>query len=117
MEKRKQDVEFDSYLDESVEEAYEVLLADEATYSLAEIPSSKVYSRICALIDFLSYHPYYGEEYDPYYDASFPPIDCRVFFCARYGIYYHVFQDEREILVLAVEDTRKSPLSRFGVIE
>lgn len=112
----KKDLEYSSDLGE-LKEPCDIILSDEATYSLAEIPSEKVYSRMCALIDFLATHPYYGEEYDPYYDATFPPIDCRVFFCARYGVYYHIIQEERRILILAVEDTRKNPLSHFKIME
>ena len=111
-----QSTEYDSSLGAS-SEPFEIILTDEATYSLAEIPSNKVYSRICALIDFLAAHPYYGEEYDPYYEATFPPLTCRVFFCAHYGIYYHIFDDEHQILILAVEDTRKNPLSHFKIME
>lgn len=116
MTKPKHDVEYCSGL-ESNEAPFEIILSDEATYSLAEIPSERVYTRISSLIDFLAHHPYYGEEYDPYYKATFPPITCRVFFCARYGIYYHIFDEKRQILILAVEDTRKNPLSRFKTME
>ena len=112
----KQNAEYDSSPNAS-SESFEIILTDEATYSLAEIPSPKIYSRITALIDFLANHPYYGEKYDPYYEASFPPIECRVFFCARYGIYYHVFPKEQQILILAVEDSRKDPLSRFDIAD
>lgn len=70
------DVEFYSELDE-LDKPFDVVMTDEALYAYAEIPSERVYARIGNLIDFLAEHPYFGEEYDPYYQAAFPPIDCR----------------------------------------
>lgn len=110
------DVEFYSDLDE-LDEPFDVVMTDEALYAYAESPSERVYTRIGNLIDFLAEHPYFGEEYDPYYQAAFPPIACRVFFCAHYGVYYHVDDEQRRINVLAIEDHRKNPLNRFKVLE
>ena len=121
------DVEFYSELDE-LDEPFDVVMTDEALYAYAEIPSKRVYARIGNLIDFLAEHPYFGEEYDPYYQAAFPPIDCRVcgrngncgrrvFFCAHYGVYYHVDVEQRNISILAIEDHRKNPLSRFKLLK
>ncbi len=110
------DVEFYSELDE-LDKPFDVVMTDEALYAYAEIPSERVYARIGNLIDFLAEHPYFGEEYDPYYQAAFPPIGCRVFFCAHYGVYYHVDVEQRNISILAIEDHRKNPLSRFNLLK
>ena len=110
------DVEFYSELDE-LDGPFDVVMTDEALYAYAEIPSKRVYARIGNLIDFLAEHPYFGEEYDPYYQAAFPPIDCRVFFCAHYGVYYHVDVEQRNISILAIEGHRKNPLSGFKLLK
>lgn len=98
------------------EKPYEIQLTDEAVYAYGEIPSQEIYGRIGSLLDFLTTHPYYGQEYDPYYEAALPPITCRVFYCGRYGVYYHVHENEMLITVLAIEDQRRNPLARFKVI-
>ena len=103
------DVEFYSELDE-LDKPFDVVMTD-------EIPSERVYARIGNLIDFLAEHPYFGEECDPYYQAAFLPIDCRVFFCAHYGVCYHVDVERRNISILAIEDHRKNPLSRFKLLK
>ena len=110
------DVEFYSELDE-LDEPFDVVMTDEALYAYAEIPSERVYARISNLIDCLAEHPYFGEECDPYYQAAFPLIACRVFFCAHYGVYYHVDVEQRNISILAIEDHRKNPLSRFKLLK
>ena len=97
------DVEFYSELDE-FNEPFDVVMTDEALYAYAEIPSERVYARIGNLIDFLAEHPYFGEEYDPYYQAAFLPID-------------HVDVERRNISILAIEDHRKNPLSRFKLLK
>lgn len=100
------------FLDES-EDPYGVSLSDEAVYAYSEIPSQKVYDRIGFLIGFLATHPYFGEPYEPYYKAAMPPVACRVFFCAHYGVYYCVDAENRAINVLAIVSERKDPLKRF----
>lgn len=92
-------------------------LTDEAVYAYSEVHPDDVYNRIGTLIDFLTLHPYYGEEYDPAYETAQPPVACRVFFCARYGVYYHVNEGNRMITILAIEDQRRDPLARFTVVE
>lgn len=98
-------------------EPFEVLLTDEALFSYSEITSTKIYSRIGFLIDFLALHPYYGEAYDPYYEAAVPPIPSRVFYCSHYGVYYHVNTKARTVTVLAIVDQRRNPLSRFSIVQ
>ena len=95
---------------------FEVLLTDEALFSYSEIASTKIYTRKGFLIDFLALHPYYGEAYDPYYEAAVPPIPSRVFYCSHYGVYYHVNIKARTVAVLAIVDQRRNPLSRFSIV-
>ena len=92
---------------------YTVQMTDEAVYAYARIPSDGVYRRVGDLLGTLASFPRYGQEYDPYYDASRPPVPCRVAFCGRYGIYYHVDDESRTITVLAIEDERRDPKTRF----
>lgn len=75
---------------------------------------ASVYKHMGRLIDFLAEHPFYGEEYDPHYPAAMPPVSCRVFFCGRYDIYYHVDDDRRTITVLAIESTSMDSMGRFS---
>lgn len=115
MKPRNIAAEFDSSIEE-VTKPFEVSLTDEAVYAYAEIPSDRVYGRIGMLLDFIATHPYYGREYNPAYEAAMPPIPCRVFYCERYGVYYHVDGGERTITVLAIESQRKDPMGRFRTI-
>lgn len=92
---------------------YAVQMTDEAVYAYARIPSDDVYRRMGELLGNLASFPRYGQEYDPYYDASRPPAPCRVAFCGRYGIYYHVDDESHTVTVLAIEDERRDPKTRF----
>ncbi len=102
---------------EETQAPFNIELTDEALYSYSSIRSASICQRIEKLIDFLALHPFYGERYDPSYEAAQPPIDCRVLFCAHYGIYYHVNDRKRLITVLAIESQRKDPLTRFTALE
>lgn len=93
---------------------YGVQMTDEAVYAYANISSDDVYRRVGELLNTLGTFPYYGQEYDPYYEAGQPPIPCRVMFCGRYGIYYHVNDESRTVTVLAIEDERRDPRKRFS---
>ena len=95
---------------------FDIQLTDEAVYAFADITSQETCDRISALIDFTALHPFYGQEYDPYYAAAQPPIPCRVFYCGRYGVYYHVDEKRHQITVMAIEDHRRNPLDRFRVM-
>lgn len=103
--------------DEDLLVPFDIEMTDEAVYAYSAVQPDEVYARIGSLIDFLAGHPYYGEEYDPAYEAARPPIDCRVFFCARYGVYYHVDEERRLITVLAIENQRRNPMNRFSLID
>ena len=98
-------------------EPFEIEMTDEALYAYADIRSQAILSRIETLIDLLALHPFYGEKYDPAYESARPPIDCRILFCAHYGIYYHIDKDRRLITVLAIESQRRNPLTRFTLLE
>lgn len=92
---------------------YAVQMTDEAVYAYANIPSDDVYRRMGELLGSLASFPYYGQEYEPYYDAARPPVSCRVAFCGRFGIYYHVDDESRTFTVLAIEDERRDSRRRF----
>ena len=96
---------------------YAIQLTDEAVYGYADKASPDLYDRIDHLIEFLMDHPYYGQVYDPYYEASRPPVPCRVFYCGHVGVYYHVNDPDRIITVLAVVDQRRNPLGRFKIVD
>lgn len=96
---------------------FDIELTDEALYAYSAVTPDRLYQRIGDLIDFLALHPYYGEAYDPAYEAARPPVSCRVLYCARYGVYYHVDDERHLITVLAIEDQRRDPLARFTVYE
>lgn len=97
--------------------SYSIQLTDEAVYGYADITSQDLCDRIDRLIEFLADHPYYGQVYDPYYEASRPPVPCRVFYCGHVGVYYHVNDPDRIITVLAMVDQRRNPLGRFTVVD
>ncbi len=103
-------------VDEEPRTPFLIEMTDEAVYAYSAVQPDDVYARIGALIDFLAEHPYYGEEYDPAYNAARPPIDCRVFFCARYGVYYHIDEEKLIITILAIENLRRNPMNRFSMI-
>ena len=98
---------------EESEARYDIEFADEAVYAYACIPSDEVYNRMGKLIDTLAVFPYFGQAYHPCYRAAEPPVACRVLFCGRYGIYYHVDDERRVVTVLAIEDERRDPMNRF----
>ncbi len=97
--------------------SFDIELTDEALYAYADIRSQSILGRIDTLIDTLALHPYYGEKYDPAYEASRPPVDCRVLFCAHYGIYYHVNETRRLVTILAIVSQRRDPLTRFTLLD
>lgn len=97
--------------------SFVVQLTDEAVYAYSEIPSQNVYTRIGMLLDFIATHPYYGLEYDPYYEAACLSIACRVFYCGKYGVYYHVDESNELITILAIDDQRRNPLNRFRIVD
>lgn len=91
----------------------EVRLTDEAYFAYVDLPSDAVLARVDSLLETLGEFPWFGQEYDPAYPAARPPVPCRVAFCGRYGIYYRVLEDEGAVEVLAIEDQRRDPRSRF----
>ncbi len=97
-------------------EPFEIEITDEALYAYSDIQSESILRRIEALIDMLALYPFYGEEYEPVYEAAQPPVPCRVLFCTHYGIYYHVNETEKLITVIAIESQRRDPLSRFSLL-
>ena len=94
-------------------DAFDVFLADEALYALADIEPEGMYRRVCTALDTLARFPRYGEAYDPYYESARPPVPCRVFFVGHWGVYYTVDDDARRVDVIAIESARRDPRRRF----
>lgn len=103
--------------DEDPAIAFEVRLTDEAFYAYAALPTERVFAHVDNDLDPLAITPELGQVYDPAYDAAKPPFTCRVLYCEQYGIYYHVDETERAVIVFAIEDQRRNPLTRFESYE
>ena len=94
---------------------YAVQLTDEAVYALSDIASESLVERIGFLLGNLSRFPRYGSVYDPVYKSAKPPVECRVFYCGPYGVYYHVDDEKHVVAVFAIEDERRDPMGRFSL--
>lgn len=94
--------------------AFSVMMTDEAVYGCADVEPERVFRRVGELMGALSMWPYYGQAYEPAYEAAAPAVPCRVFYCGAYGVYYTVDEERRLVTVLAVEDERRDPTKRFS---
>lgn len=94
-----------------------VSLTDDSFYSLTALPSKMLYEHAVKDLKLLETTPFLGRVYDPVYNASRPPFQCRVLYCAHYGIYYTVDSQEHTVLVFALEDQRRNPETRFSSME
>lgn len=103
--------------DSNAEHAFEVKLTDEAFYAYAALPTERVFAHVGNDLDLLSTSPELGQRYDPAYNAARPPFSCRVLYCEHYGIYYRIDEQERAVIVFAIEDQRRNPLTRFESYE
>ena len=93
---------------------FEVVLADEAFYAYAALPSELVFEHVGEDLALLETTPFMGVAYDPAYETKRPPFACRVLYCECYGIYYRVDEEARQVVVFAIEDQRRDPAQRFG---
>lgn len=92
---------------------YSVELTDEACYSLADITSKRVVNHVLEVLSLLEGSPFLGRHYDPIYEAAKPDTDCRMLYCEFLGIYYHADEVEHVVIVMAIVDQRRNPLTRF----
>jgi hypothetical protein len=102
-----------------VDRPYLVILSDSAEVFLAEIDSRRVFERVQGILLILEESPYTFPQYDPDYDADYPPISCR--WCpvpdTFIGIYYGIDDEARVVEVYAILDQRSDPLMRFRGVE
>lgn len=94
--------------------AYEILYARQFHEQLMEL-SDSVYDRVEHSIDVIADNPGLLRTYDPPYEAAVPPIDLRWYYVPRtYKVIYLVLDDdERQMRMLFLGDTREDPLHRF----
>lgn len=99
------------------EPSFEVVLTDEAFYAFAALPTERAFDHVDHDLSLLETTPELGQTYDPAYDATRPPFACRVLYCDRYGIYYRIDEAKHRVVVFAIEDQRRNPLTRFESYE
>ena len=94
--------------------SYEVLLTPEAEQAYINVSSKVDLKQLDAMLDVLDTVPGIGRLYDPIYPAARPDIDnLQVVFAGHYGVYYVVDEQNKRVMVLAIEDQRRDPLARF----
>lgn len=99
------------------EENFNVILSDDALFVFTRIPTDTEYSVVDSTLELLQSSPYLGRIYDPLYEAARPPFVMRVVYAGRYGIYYEVIENRKEVDILFIEDQRRNPNERFSDIE
>lgn len=102
-------------LDQS--DRYTVVLTDEAFYAYSTLQPERLFQHVDHDLELLESFPNLGRTYDPAYPAAQLPFVCRVLYCEHMGIYYRVDATMRELTVLAIEDQRQNPMSRFSAYE
>lgn len=96
---------------------FEVELTDEAFYAYVSLPTERLFDHVDHDLELLATTPELGQHYDPAYEAMRPAFDCRVLYCEYFGIYYHIDDASRKVIVFALEDQRRNPLDRFASYE
>lgn len=93
---------------------YEVLYVRQFHEQMMELPDS-LYDRIEHSIDALTENPGLLRDYDPPYEAAFPPVECKWYFVPNTSkILYLMLDDEAKRMVfLFLGDTREDPKHRF----
>lgn len=95
---------------------YSVFLTKQAKASLPSITAKSHRAKVRKMLQMLDTVPEIGRVYDPDYPATLPPFEVRITHAGRFGIYYAVNEDERNVYVIAIEDQRRNPLNRhFGI--
>ena len=99
----------------SSDRRYSVLLTDTAIAARAAITSKADRREVDAVLKILDTVPYIGHVYDPLFEAARPNIDGLLeLFAGHYGIYYVINEQRAEVWVLALEDSRSDPQSKFS---
>lgn len=81
-----------------------------------EIKTRKAYERVDSYRRILSSFPQAGAVYDPYYEASKPPVDCRYITVAGtpFTLYYAINERNKTVDVFSIEHQRMDPRSLFA---
>lgn len=90
----------------------DVQLTDEAFYAYAALAEGPLLDDVDQALDNLALFPLLGREYDPVYEATLPPVPCRVLYVDWLGIYYRVTEGG-DVVVEALLDQHRDPLQRF----
>ena len=96
---------------------YTVELTDEAFYAYATLTSERLFDHMGNSLGLLASCPELGQVYNPAYPTAMPDLPCRVLFCEHFGIYYRIDQEALLVRVLAIEDQRRDPATRFSRFE
>ena len=97
---------------------YEVLLTPEAEEAYLAVRSKADLTRLDSMLDVLDTVPDIGRAYDPLYEAARPSIEgLRVVYAGHFGIYYVIDEDAGRVVVVAIEDQRRDPLTRFSHLD
>lgn len=91
---------------------YRILLTHMAKMSYLAVSDSEI-AQVDAAIETLAIAPDIGRVYDPLYPAARPPLEARVIYAGRYGIYYSVDHKAQTVHVHYLEDQRMNPEKRF----
>ena len=100
------------------EARYSVEFADEALITLRSLNANarRVAERIAHTIGLLRTTPFIGRVYDPDYEASIPPFECRRFVVSKTTVelYYTVDEKARLVQIALIRDSRMNPMTRFA---
>lgn len=97
---------------------YEVIYTRQFHEQLMELPDP-IYDRVEHSIDIIISNPGLARNYDPSYEAAFPPIECKWYLVpnSHKVLYLTINPDMKQIQFLFVGDTREDPLHRFDYME
>lgn len=93
---------------------YQALYARQFHEQLMELPDS-VYDKVEHSIDVLLNNPGLLRDYDPPYEASLPPVECKWYYVpGTYKVAYMTVDEKAlQMRFLFLGDTREDPLHRF----
>ena len=94
--------------------SYEAELALDAQATYEGLYPSAQFNSLRKVLTLLSMFPGIGTTYDPQYEAAALPTDARVVYAGKYGIYYVIDEGVQKVFVLAIENQRSNPLTRFS---
>lgn len=87
-------------------DARKAVVADEARFQLASIPSDRDCADVKRMLGVLGIVCSAGSAYDPAYEAAEPPVERRVVHAGRYGVCYPIGQDPDSPLSSSRSGTR-----------